>query len=110
MRNHVRISSEPESVVLFGEPDALHQDHAGLQGQVQEARIFHLTYVDRGVPRGKQRGGSDRLRNLRRQGVHVITEERAFIGVGVESQFMCGTTESLLTAFNMSCRLCWNGF
>ena len=49
-----------------------------------QAFVFDLRHVDGGVPCGHQSRGADGRRNLRRQGVHVVAVDRAFVRVGIE--------------------------
>src|SRR3989442_3061489 len=49
-----------------------------------EPLVLDLRDVDRGVPGGEQGRGADARRDLGRQRVHVVAEDRPRVGVGVE--------------------------
>src|SRR5215472_5238944 len=91
-RDHVGFVEEPEPAVLpqdaaGGVKVAAVADHLG------EALVLDLRHVDRGVPGREQRRGSDGVADLAWQRVHVVTEDRAVVRVGIEVEIAAGVAE-----------------
>ena len=65
-------------------------DIAAVGVDVGQAVVLDLCDIDRGIPRREQRRGADRRRHFRRQRVHVVAEQRALVGIGVEVEIAAG--------------------
>jgi hypothetical protein len=57
---------------------------AATLGHFRQPVIFDLCDIHRRVPGCKGRRGSDRTGDLVRQRFHIITEDRAVIGIGIK--------------------------
>src|SRR5262249_39565562 len=82
-RDDIRLVLEPQPTVLLqhfaGVVEIASVGHHRLQPLVLDLRD-----IDGGVPRGEQCRRADRGADLQRQGVHLVAEIRALIGIGVE--------------------------
>src|SRR4051812_34445819 len=76
---------EPQAVVPL-EHVTRHFEVAAISEHAFQPRVLYLAHVDRGIPGSKQRRCADRHRYLAGQRVHVVTEQRSRIGIGVEVQ------------------------
>src|SRR6187402_1284188 len=63
---------------------------AAALGSFSQAFVLDLGDIDGGIPGRKQGGRSDRACDLVGQGLHVITEDRPGIGVGIEVEVAAG--------------------
>src|SRR5262249_53140045 len=82
-RNDVGLILEPERAVLL-EDLAGRVQIASVRHRGAQSLVFDLGDVDGRIPRGEQRGGPDRRADFHRQGVHVVAEIGASVGIGVE--------------------------
>src|SRR4029453_5436795 len=95
-RDHVGFVVEPEPAV-FAQNLAGGVEIASAGDDLGEPVVFDLRHVDCGVPRRKQRGGADRLiRDLARQGVHLVAEQRTVVGISIEVEIAPGGAELVL--------------
>src|SRR6266704_1038400 len=82
-RDHVGLVEEPQSPVA-----AQHVPRgfevAPVAHDFAQALILDLRDINRGVPRGEQGRGADRVADFLVQRVHLIAEYRSVVGVGVE--------------------------
>src|SRR5579871_2814143 len=74
-RDHVSLVVEPQAAVLFQHPVGRFEI-ASVANHFRQPDILDLRDIDRGIPRGEQRRGSDWPAHLVWKRMHVIAENR----------------------------------
>src|SRR5262249_50635465 len=81
--NHEGLVEEPKPGVALQDL-ARRLEITAIAHHLREALVLDLRHVHRGVPGGEQRRRAYRLADLFRQRVHLVAEDRAIVGVGIE--------------------------
>src|SRR2546423_4112755 len=79
----IGLVQEPEAAVLLQDL-ARSVEVMALAEHFAQAMVVDLRHVDRGIPRREQGRSADAARDLARQRMHVVAEQRPGVGVGVE--------------------------
>src|SRR5262245_31615122 len=107
-RNYIGFVPEPQPAMLaqhlFGRLEI-----GTAADCLRQSLILDLRDIDRSIPGGKQRRGSDGLADLAGQGMHVVAEQGSCIGIGAEIEAAPGIAELLLVARSRACRSVVNG-
>src|SRR5258708_3605093 len=94
-RDHIGFIVEPEAAMLL-QHGVGGLEIASVADHLRQPDILDLRDIARGIPGREQRRGADRARNLVRQRVYVIAEDRAGIGGSVEIVMPRLATELML--------------
>src|SRR5258705_6617750 len=107
-RNHEGLVEEPQAgVALLDVTGRL--EIRSVPHHFGEPRVLDLGYVDRGVPRGKQGRRTYRFADLLRQRVHLVSEDRAVVGIGVEIEIPAVGPELGARRFQQLMAICLEG-